>query len=105
MAASCSRELPRIRRWARHRLRFPHRLRPGSILRLAQSRGAQNGGDGFIELLDAGFQVENSLRSQFGMCRRQAGGDDPHRRLDQSATRLAGHVLQRIEDMPQLAEL
>jgi len=50
-------------------------------------------------------KVEHRFDIQPGMPRLQAGRDHPGRRLDQPAAGLAGHVLQRIEQVPQLAKL
>jgi hypothetical protein len=66
---------------------------------------AQDRGDRRVELVDAGFEVEQRLGTEARVRRLQTGRDHFGRRIDQAAARLARHLLERIEQVPQLAEL
>ena len=102
MAASCSRGLPDP---GLATGRASPGLPPARSPWRLQAGDAQDRGDRRVELFDAGFEVEHASAVRSGMRRRRAGGNDLRRRLDQPAARFAGHVLERIEEVPQLAEL
>ena len=101
---------PWRRRLARHRLHFPLICAPAPLA----SRPLSGRRSPAIRKMAASASLSCStlasrsrslLDGQFGMDRRETCGDDAGRRLDQPAARFAGHVLQRVEQMPQLAEL
>jgi hypothetical protein len=58
-----------------------------------------------IEFVNAGFEVEHRFGAEARMRRLKSGRDHFGRRLDQAAARLTGHLLERVEQMAQLAEL
>jgi hypothetical protein len=84
---------------------FPLGVRPLGVLHRVKPGDTQDRRHRRVEFLERRFEVEHRIGRQVGLRRREPGGHHGGGSLDQRAARFAGHALERIEQMAQLAEL